>query len=65
MPVIISGTYEDLNRGFIEGLREALKERGLNDIVPKHIIQRHMSVSGSGRKTTKIHIGLCGKIKGK
>lgn len=35
LPVIISGTYEDLNRGFIEGLREALKREGLNDIVPE------------------------------
>lgn len=34
LPVIISGTYEDLNQAFLMGILDALKREGLEDIAP-------------------------------
>lgn len=34
LPVIVSGTYEDLNQAFLMGILDALKRAGLEDIAP-------------------------------
>lgn len=34
LPVIVSGTYENLNTAFIAGLSEALKREGMEEIIP-------------------------------
>ncbi len=34
MPVIVSGTYSDLNKAFIAAISEALKREGLEELIP-------------------------------
>lgn len=34
LPVIVSGTYENLNTAFVAGISEALKREGMEEIVP-------------------------------